>query len=120
MVHELAPGPGGVMLADRNYWSPRDREALARERGVRLTAPFRKRASDPAPLLSTLLGRLRERIETVNGQLAVRFDAKRTWARDLWHLCSRMWRKVLGHTAAFLINGLQGNPPLQLARLLEA
>jgi hypothetical protein len=120
MVHELAPGPGGVMLADRNYWSPRDREALAREQGVRLLAPFRKRATDPTPLLSTLLGRLRERIETVNGQLAVRFDAKRTWARDLWHLCSRMWRKVLGHTAAFLINGLQGNPPLQLARLLEA
>lgn len=120
MAHELAPPPGGAMLGDRNYWSPRDREALAREQGVRLLAPFRKRATDPAPLLSTLIGRLRERIEAVNGQLAVRFDGKRTWARDLWHLCSRVWRKVLGHTAAFLINGLQGNPPLQLARLLEA
>jgi hypothetical protein len=120
MVHELAPAPGGAMLGDRNYWSPQDREALACEQGVRLLAPFRKRATDPTPLLSTLMGRLRERIETVNGQLAVRFDGKRTWARDLWHLCSRVWRKVLSHTVAFLINGLQGNPPLQLAKLLEA
>lgn len=118
VVHELAPPAGGELLADRNYWSPRDRDALARERGVRLTAPFRKRATDPRPMLSTLMGRLRERVETVNGQLAVRFDAKRTWARDLWHLCSRLWRKVLSHTIAFLVNFEHGNPPLQLAKLL--
>lgn len=119
-VHDLAPGPGSAVLGDRNYWSPAEAGALARERGVRLMAPFRKRASDPKPLLSRVMSRLRERIETVNGQLAVRFDAKRTWARDLWHLGSRLWRKVLSHTAAFLINFEHGNPPLQLAKLLAA
>lgn len=120
MAHELAPEPGGSMLGDRNYWSPLEVQALALERGVRLMAPFRKRATDPKPMLSRVMSRVRERIETVNGQLAVRFDAKRTWARDLWHLCSRVWRKVLSHTVAYLVNFEHGgdHPPLQLAKLL--
>jgi hypothetical protein len=32
-------------------------------------------------------------IETVNGQLAECFRAKQTWAKDLWHLCSRVPRR---------------------------
>jgi hypothetical protein len=40
------------------------------------------------------------------------------WARDLWHLTSRLLRKVHSHTVAFLINHRAGNPPLQLAKLL--
>ena len=119
-VHDVAPpAPGAAVLGDRNYWSPLEAQALACERGVRLMAPFRKRASDPKPMLSRLMSRLRERIETVNGQLALRFDAKRTWARDRWHLCARVWRKVLGHTLAFLVNFEHcDHPPLQLAKLL--
>ena len=115
-VHEMAP-PDSQVLADRNYWSPDDHERLARH-GVRMLVPFRKRRFDKTPRLSRLISRLRERIETVNGQLAVRYAAKRTWARDLWHLCSRLWRKILSHTMAYLINFRQGHPPLQLERLL--
>jgi hypothetical protein len=44
---------------------------------------------------------------------------KRAWARDMWHLASRLLRKVLSHTVAFLLNHkLLGNPPLQLSKLL--
>lgn len=65
-----------------------------------------------------MLSRVRYRIDTVFGQLVDRCAVKRVWARDLWHLCSRLLRKVLLHTAAVLFNVGLGNPPLQLARVV--
>ncbi len=44
---------------------------------------------------------------------------KRVWARDLLHLASRLLRKVLSHTVAFLLDHRLGNRPLQLAKLLH-
>jgi len=40
------------------------------------------------------------------------------WARDLWHLTSRLVRKVLSHTVAFLLNHQMGNQPPRLSKLL--
>ena len=114
----LAPPGGGTGIGDRNYWSP-DRQAdLAEDRRFVLLAPHKNKSRDPTPQRSRLLTRLRRTIETVIGQLAERFRCKRTWARDLWHLCHRLGRKVLSHTAAMLLNLRAGNPPLQLARLV--
>ena len=59
-------------------------------------------------------------IEPVIGQLATRFNCQRTWARDLWHLTSRLSRKFLSHTTAVLINWRHGNPMLQLDALITA
>jgi len=56
----------------------------------------------------------------VIGQLTERYSCKETWARDLWHLCSRVTRKLLSHTASVLLNLRAGNPPLQLASLVDA
>ena len=65
------------------------------------------------------MSRFRYRIDTVFSQLTERYSIKRMWARDLWHLTSRLLRKVLSHTVAFLLNHkLLGNPPLQLSKLL--
>ncbi len=55
------------------------------------------------------------RFQPTRGTLRV----KRVWARDLWHLTSRLLRKVLSHTVAFLLNHRMGNQPLQLAKLLH-
>ena len=44
-------------------------------------------------------------------QLAERYSVKRVWARDMWHLNSRLLRKVLSHTFAFLLNHRMGNHP---------
>ncbi|MGE5608536.1 MAG: IS982 family transposase [Bacillota bacterium] len=103
LVQELLPAEGGVGLGDRNYWNPKDEPTLRRQ-GLLLLAPFRKESSDPWPQRSRLLGRLRQIIEPVIGQLATRFHCQRTWARDLWHLCARLGRKLLSHTAAVLLN----------------
>jgi hypothetical protein len=122
-VHELSVVPDlvertwGVVVADRNYWSPPVREQLSR-RGVELLAPYRTKKRDPRPERSTFLSRLRYRIDTVFSQLTERYSVKRVWARDLWHLASRLLRKVLSHTVAFLFNHRMGNQPLQLSKLL--
>jgi hypothetical protein len=85
---------------------------------VHLLAPYRYAQRDPWPAWSALLSRIRYRIDTLFGQLAERFHAKRVWARDGWHLWSRLLRKVLSHTLAVLLN--QAAPePLHLAGLLS-
>lgn len=116
---DLAPEGGGVGVGDRGYWKPRGRQWLLEAKGFDLHAPFRKASSDPEPGRSKLLSRLRQIVEPVIGQLATRFNGQRTWARDLWHLTSRIARKLLSHAAAVLLNWRQGNPPLKLDLLID-
>ncbi len=82
LVPELVEGAAGQVLGDRNYWDPKLTAALA-PAGITLEAPFKKRASDPAPARSRVLGRVRWRIETVASQFVERYHLKRTWARRL-------------------------------------
>ncbi len=118
VLEELTDETAGVCLADRAYWAPELAEWL-RRRGVELLAPFKKRASDPTPERSRRITRIRYRIETVFSQLCERFSVKRVWARDLWHLSSRLLRKVLAHTLMVVLNRAQGNEPLRLAELFS-
>jgi Transposase DDE domain len=118
LVPELVEGATGQVLGDRNYWDPKLSAELA-PAGIALLAPFKKRASDPDPLGSRLLGRVRWRIEMVAAQLVDRFHLKRIWARDRWHLTSRVLRKVLSHTIAVCLCLERGYPPLQFDRLLD-
>ena len=115
---ELASGRFGTVLGDRNYWSPRLTEELAAQK-IDLVAPFKTAKHDPRPRASAFLARFRYRIETVFSQLVGRYLIKRVWAKDLWHLTSRLLRKALSHTIAFRLNQAQGNPPLQISKLLN-
>ncbi len=117
VLAELVEGTSGIVVGDRNYHSPKTAEELA-GMGVELLAPYSSKKRDPAPRRSALLSRFRYRIDTVFSQLTERYSIKRVWARDLWHLASRLARKVLSHTVAFLLNHQAGNPPLQLSKLL--
>ena len=119
VLPELLESTRGFAVGDRNYWSPETREELARSMDVALLAPYRTKKRDPAPEKSAILSRLRYRIDTVFSQLTGRYSVKRVWAKDLWHLASRLLRKVLSHTVAFLLNHRVGNRPLQLAKLLH-
>lgn len=96
---------------------PQTREQLA-QMGIELLAPYSSKKRDPAPKRSALLSRFRYRIDTVFSQLTGCYAIKRVWTRELWHLASRLLRKVLSHTVAFLLNHQLGNQPLQLSKLL--
>jgi hypothetical protein len=117
LVPELSVADG-CGIGDRAYWNPLLQQQLLEGPGFLLLAPFRKESSDPWPERSALLDRLRHVIETSIGQLAIRFHAERTWARDLWHLTVRLGRKLLSHTLAVYLNWREGNPMLQLDRLV--
>jgi hypothetical protein len=117
IIRELGLPSGSIGIGDRNYWSPPLTEELAR-RGIRLLAPYKNKARDPQPERSRVLRRLHWLIETVNGQLAGRYHAKRTWAKDVWHLCSRVLRKILSHTVAAWVNVSRGHRPLDFASLV--
>jgi hypothetical protein len=106
LLAELVELTSGIVIGDRNYHSPK-------------TKAYSSKKRDPNPKRSALLSRFRYRIDTVFSQLSGRYSVKRVWAKDLWHLASRLLRKVLSHTVAFLLNHRSGNPPLQLAKLLN-
>ena len=108
----------GICLGDRNYWSPQLRSELG-ERGLRMHAGFKKRSRDPKPADSAAIASQRARIETVFSQLCERYTIKRIWARDMWHLASRLLRKLLSHTVAFILNQGQEHSPLRFALLLS-
>jgi len=121
-VHELGVAEDlfeqvkGFVLADRNYWSPALFEDW-RRKGLHPIVPFRsaKREKKKFPRRLT---NLRRRIETVIGQLSERFSIKRVWARDAWHFCSRLLRKVLAHTLFVGLCQKHNCEPLQLSKLL--
>lgn len=117
LLEELTDETAGVCLGDRAYWQPELAEWL-REQGVEMLVPFKKAAFDPTPARSRRITSIRYRIETVFSQLCERLSIKRVWARDLWHLSSRLLRKVLAHTVMVVLNRAQGNDPLRLAQLL--
>jgi hypothetical protein len=99
IVPQLVADTQGMLIGDRNYWSPSMADEL-RASGVTLLAPFRSAKHDPCPHWSARLSRLRYRIDTVFGQLAERCAVKRLWAHDRWYLAGRLLRKVLMHTVA--------------------
>jgi hypothetical protein len=121
--HELAALPGlakqtqGALVGDRHDWSPQTAPEWQGS-GVELLAPYRRAKRAPPPRWSRQPSRMRYRIDTVFGQLVERCTVQRVWARDLWHLGSRLLRNVLLHTLAVLLNVDLGNPPLHLAQLV--
>jgi hypothetical protein len=117
VVPELVTNWFGFEIGDRNYWSPILREELAKE-GVWLIAPYKRKSKDPNPEWSHFINQVRHLIETIFSQLTGRFNVKKVWARDIWHLLSRLYRKVLSHTLAFMLNLKLGNPPLQFENLV--
>ncbi|GHO83295.1 IS982 family transposase [Dictyobacter formicarum] len=118
MAPVLLEGTTGVVLGDRNYCLP-DRQAFLRSKGIALQAPFRKAHSPKAAAYqSSVLGRVRYRIDTVFGQLTDRCKIKRVWARDLWHVRNYLLRCLLMHSICFWFNQQQEVPPLQFDRLV--
>ncbi len=119
MLPELQLPTGSIGIGDRGYWDPAQRQRLAAA-GIDFRAPYQHKSKDPDPKGSARLSAVRYRLETVNGQLAERYRIKRTWAKDLWHLCHRVIRKILSHTVMAWATFRHGWSPLQFDRLQEA
>lgn len=107
----------GLLLADKGFIRPILNEELG-YRHLHLQTPTRgnMKESRPKKFLNWMMSK-RRLIETVIGQLSERFHIEKIKARDLWHLASRFWRKILAHTVCVQVSLLLGYGPLQFERL---
>ncbi len=72
---------------------------------IKLETPLRRNMKDSRPRNDVyFLMNVRRRIETTIGQLVQYFDIEKINCRDLWHLTSRMSRKMLGLTVRAFFN----------------
>lgn len=85
LAEELLEGFSDQALEDRNYWSPYLTEQL-KGKGLHLSAPYEKSKEEEKKEWPRWLVQERRRVETVISQLVQRYRAKKTWARDRWHL----------------------------------
>ncbi|MFY9329477.1 MAG: transposase [Georgfuchsia sp.] len=113
-LHRIA----GLLLGDKGFIRPRLKEDLSRH-GIDLQTPLRDNMKESRSarfrhwmMASCCL------VETVIGQLTERFQIENNRARDLWHLVSRLYRKVAVHTLCILINRQLGRPNLHFDGLV--
>jgi IS5 family transposase len=115
---ELTEGVRGLVIGDKGYLSAFLQAELATV-GLDLQTPLRANMTDPRPpWVVRQLMRTRRRVETVIGQLAEQFHFEKIRARDVWHLTSRVARKVLAHTLGIFMNRQIGRSDLQFEGLI--
>jgi len=108
----------GLLIGDKGYLSQPLQQELQTV-GIDLQTALRSNMQDTrSPQWLRLLKRVRRLIETVIGQLTERFHIEKVWARDMWHLTSRLNRKLLAHTVCRWLN--RNNPdPLRFESLVS-
>lgn len=108
----------GVLIGDKGYISTQLKADLL-HKSIDLQTQLRDNMSDSRPSWwLKRLKRVRRLVETVIGQLVSRFQIERVWARDLWHLTSRLNRKLLAHTVCRWLNRHHPHP-LRFADLVS-
>lgn len=105
IVPEITEKLSGILIADKGLIRPELKSKLA-ERGLNLQTPLRSNMKDSRPkkLVAKMMN-IRRNIETVNSQLVERFNIQAIRAKDLWHLTSKILRKILAHSFAFMLVG---------------
>ena len=115
---ELLPRIQGVLIGDKGYLSA-PLQAELQQQGIQLETALRANMRDSrSPTHLRLLKKMRRLVETVIGQLTERFSIEKVWARDLWHLTSRLNRKLLAHTVCYWLNRHHPDP-LQFEQLFS-
>jgi IS5 family transposase len=108
----------GLLIGDKGYLNTLLKQDLA-QIDIELETPLRKNMKDDRPQSQIRFGqKVRRLIETVNSQLSERFHFEHIRCRDLWHLTSRVNRKILAHTLCCWLNHKLGRQLLQFDGLI--
>ena len=114
ILPEITENLQGILLADKGFIRPELKAALLTQ-GLVLQTPLRKNMADSRPKqLVSLMMNMRRKVETVIGQLAQRFKIQSIRSKNLWHLSTKVGRKILAHSVCFMLNKVE-NPELPLA-----
>lgn len=108
----------GLLIADKGLIGEDYQQQIRKHTHVDLQTPTRSNMTDSrGKHCNRWITSTRRLVETVIGQLAEQFHIEKIRARDVWHLTSRIGRKILAHTVGVVINKMIGNPPLQFEQL---
>jgi hypothetical protein len=107
------------VFGDKAFISVPVATRLAETRHLRLhTIPRANQTVQLPTAVRHLHNRVRQIIETVNGQLADQFHIEVNHAHTFWGLCTRLLTKLAAHTLSIYLNRLLGNSePLQIKTL---
>jgi hypothetical protein len=87
----------GLLIGDKGFIS-KDLDEECDDHAIDLQTPLRRNMSDPRDKEAVCrLMRVRRRIETTIGQLTEFYGAEKPGARDLFHMVSRLARKILAY-----------------------
>lgn len=112
-------GVMGMLLGDKGFIRPELQQRLA-EQAIHLQTPKRSNMKETrSKKFLCWMKAQRRLVETVIGQLTERFSIQNNRARDLWHLASRIYRKVAAHTLCIWLRR-NTNQPLALEKLMAA
>jgi hypothetical protein len=101
VLHNVRGMMTGLLIGDKGLLSKTKQAELATD-GIDLQTPVRDNMEDlrPKTAVQRLL-KVRRRVETAIGQLVEFFGFSSCKARDLWHLTSKLTRKLLAYNLAF-------------------
>jgi hypothetical protein len=100
-----------VAVADKGYISKPVAEALLEGNGICLMTVPRSNQHEQLPReVTECILRVRQIIETVNGQLVEQFGVQQNHAHTFRGLCTRLYSKLAAHTLSIYINRLLGKP----------
>ena len=109
----------GLFIGDKGYISQRLQTDLLHYNGIDLQTPLRSNMPETRhPVFVHQMITTRRLVETVIGQLTDHLHIEKVRARDLWHLTSRISRKILAHTVGVFLNSMLGRAPLQFEGLI--
>ena len=108
-----------TVFGDKASISQQIQERLRDEQGVRLlTLPRRNQRGQLPAAVRQALNRVRQIIETVNGQLTEQFNIEANHAHSFRGLCTRLSTKLTAHTLCIYLNRFLGNDDfLQIKQL---
>ena len=118
-LFDVLDGIQGLLIGDKGYISQRVHKELIVYQHIDLETPLRANMVDTRdPVFVKHLIKIRRLVETVIGQLTDHLHIAKVRARDLWHLTSRINRKILAHTMGIYLNRMLGRAPLQFDGLI--
>ncbi|RME57673.1 IS982 family transposase [Candidatus Parcubacteria bacterium] len=99
------------VLGDKAYISADKAAQLWHQNRIRLKTIPRCNQKQQLPAhLKKMYNKIRQIIETVNGQLSQQFNIEKNRAHTFWGLCTRLYTKLAAHTLCIFLNRLLGNP----------
>lgn len=103
-VEDLTEGIQGLLIGDKGFISESLKSRL-KKKNINLQTPLKKNMKDERdPNFLRKIKSIRRIVETVIGQLDESFNLGIVWARDTWHLISRLSRKIFAHTVGVFLN----------------